>query len=328
MKKISIVVPVYNAEKYIKDNLNRLNSLDNKRIEVIIVDDGSTDNSKSIINELIGKKNNFKYIYQKNSGAPTARNNGIKNSSGDYILFLDADDYLVDGIIDKYIEMIDREEYDLIISNYKKVDENGNYIEDVRTFNCNTSILDFESYESLFLKSPVPGNKLYNKKIIDKNKLYFDDVKIGQDLNFYIKFLGLSNKILFINDFSYCYRIVNNGISKTYNRRILDIIKSINYIEKFYQDNKLDDKLNKYVTFTRFIHLYYQFCKIRYIKDKIERKEIYKKIKYNYRMTKVDKKTCLYKKNRFLFYKIKIRFLIGYIYTTNLYHNIFISTRK
>ena len=124
-KKISIIIPVYNAEKFLKRCLESVINQTYKNFEVICVDDGSKDNSSKIIEKIAKKDNRIILIKQKNQGVSIARNNAIEKSTGEYIMFLDSDDYMDKNMCEIMIKAINEYRVDVVRCNYKRVYENG-----------------------------------------------------------------------------------------------------------------------------------------------------------------------------------------------------------
>lgn len=321
MKKMSIIIPVYNAEKYIKYTIESVLQQNYQNLEIILIDDGSTDKSTDIINEYVEKYSNITLICQENAGAPTARNNGIINAQGDYAIFLDADDTLCENVLEDISIMLDGD-IELIIGNFNKIDETGKYICHCGLTNENyvvheKNILDF------CMLDPKPGCKIYNLNVIKQNKLYFDNVKIGQDLNFFLKYISSIKKINFINKDIYNYRIVNNGISRTYNLKILDIENSFKFVHEFYKDKGKTSDYNNYIVWSEYFNYYFQYCKLRFFDEKSDRKKIYKFFNKKRKTLKLNKKNIIFKKYKKIYIISIIRYFIGPLYTTNIYHAIF-----
>lgn len=321
MKKISIIIPVYNAEKYIEETLNSILNQKYDNLEIILIDDESQDNSKVIIEKYVAKYSNLRLLSQKNSGAPAARNAGINVATGDYAIFLDSDDNLCENALNGIDELLEGDSA-LIVGNFNKIDEESKYIChcEITKENC---CISKENILEYCMMDPKPGCKIYNLKIIRNNKLFFDDVKIGQDLNFFLKYLILIDKIDFINKNLYNYRIVNNGISRTYTLKILDIENSFKYVKKFYNDRDSIDKYNKYIIWSEYFNYYFQYCKLRFFNNKKERKEIYNFFNSKQKKLKLDKKSVMLTKYKKIYFLSKIRYLIGPIYVTNIYHTLF-----
>lgn len=314
MKKVSIIIPLYNNEKYIKECIESLISQTYENIEIIIVDDGSTDKSVEVCEKF--KDERIRLIKQINFGAPSARNEGIKQSSGDFIMFLDSDDYLYDKYtLEKILKKFDEEKYDLYIGEVQEVNQEGKFIKLKNVLNNKIH----EKSEQFFLGDPVPAGKIFKSSIIKKFNIYFDNVRIGQDLNFYLKYLGVCENVKKSDDVVASYRVLNNSISRTYGIKILDITESINKVEKFYKANDIYEKNTKMLNAVKFIHFYNQFVKYVYIKEKHLRKFIkyylkcqIKNIKINYKdysnettkyIKNIAKKIMLKKSMLYYYYK-------------------------
>ena len=125
-KKVSIITPVYNSEKYLKNTIENVINQTYKNLEMILVDDCSTDNSEKIIKEFSKKDSRIKYIKLKeNSGAAVARNTALENSTGRFIAYLDADDLWKENKLEKQIEFMLKNNYAFTCTSYEKIDENG-----------------------------------------------------------------------------------------------------------------------------------------------------------------------------------------------------------
>lgn len=319
MKKISIVIPSYNASNYILKNLEVICQDKYKdKLEVIVVDDGSTDETEKIVKKYIKEKQFVKYYKQKNAGAPVARNNGLNHSHGDYVIFLDADDVLIEESIDKIFKLIEMEDYDLIMGNFDIIDEKDNYLKSTNEVESEGLIKTNNIFNHI-VNDPKPGSKVYNIKLIKEKNIIFDDLNIGQDLNFFIKYLLFAKKIYTLKEPIYKYRVVEGSISRTYTTKILKIKDSFDAIKEFYKKNNSIDIYNEYVQIAKMSRYYSQFCKIRFINNKKERKEVYYFFKNEFKKLKIDKTSNLFEKEKKTYYKFKFKIFIGKIYTTNIY---------
>ena len=124
-KLVSIIIPVYNCEKYIKKCLESALGQTYANTEIIVIDDGSQDSSLAIIYHIVQGKSNVKVIHQDNQGLSAARNRGLENAVGEYITFLDADDYLGESHIESLITAAEQNNSELVICGYQKVDVEG-----------------------------------------------------------------------------------------------------------------------------------------------------------------------------------------------------------
>ena len=240
MKKVSIVVPNYNNEKYILECLRSVITQNYEEKEIIVVDDGSTDNSVLTIEKFIkqNKKVDIKLICQNNLNAAMARNRGMEVADGDFVLFLDSDDTLKRDGLKKLVDSYINNDVDLVIGGYEKIDKNDRLIQK-KTFVDRDIVWNVrDEFAELISFDPVPTNKLYDLKLIKENNLQWGNVRIGQDLDFYLKYLLLCKKVMILNEEIYGYRITNNSMSRKYDLRIFDIVNDFNDVERFYEENK------------------------------------------------------------------------------------------
>lgn len=262
-KILSIIIPVYNAEKYIVDCLNSI-KLQEIDLEAICVNDGSTDGSEIIIKNYMKENLFVKYIYQENSGAPAARNRGLQEAQGKYCMFFDADDFLLPGALEKLINKMVYSNSDLVVGDYDEVDEYGNLISTIKQ-NC--FVRDASVRWSFALCPPLPGNKLIRKSILDVSSLKFEPLRIGQDLNFYLKLITVAKKIVSLNESVMGYRIVEGSISRQYSLKILDICNSIDNVKEYYVQKDLYEVYQKYVSVTELIAYRSQLEKVKFFSD-------------------------------------------------------------
>ena len=210
MAKISIIVPIYNAEKNIKKCLESINeqiALESE-IEVILINDGSTDNTDEIVKEYIEKhmKNkDVKYFTKKNEGVAKTRNYGLNKSTGDYILFVDSDDYISKDTI-KILEPYIQKNIDIIKFKLQRLDETGKIIErvDGPVFDGITGQEAFNKLYSTDVLIDSPCVYLIKKDIFTKNKLEFKGT-YHEDFGLIPILIILSSKVVSLPDYLYQY---------------------------------------------------------------------------------------------------------------------------
>lgn len=265
---------MYNSEKYIRECLYSISSQNYQNLEIIVVDDGSIDDSSKIIEELSVKDNRIKYFFQKNSGAPHARNYGLKMAKGQYIIFFDADDIMNELAISKLVLAMADQNFDFVVGKYIYLKDNGEYV-----LNENQEYLFKEaalSKDKLLIApyiDPIPNTKIFNSDFLKNNALEFKNLKIGQDLNFYLNVLNLNPKIGFLESYVCNYRIHPNSISSTYGSNLLDIITSLKDIQN--KDNTFFSSNERIYNTVRMNHTMYQFYKLPKIDNKKTRILIY-----------------------------------------------------
>lgn len=321
MKKISIIIPNYNNEKYILECLNSILSQDYLNKEIIIVDDGSTDGSLKIIEDFVSanKKEKIYLVHQNNLNAAIARNKGIEMASGEYVLFFDSDDVLAEGALRAFSDAFLEFDTDLVIGNFATINERGENVGET-IFTKKTVLLNVKNnFDRLADFSPVPMNKMYKMDVIKKNNIFWGNVKIGQDLDFYLKYLLVCNKVVALDKNVYNYRLSNNSISRSYDFRIFDIVNTFFDIEKFYVQNGEDKTYKKYLPFQMLKHYDIQMTKQVFFKERKVRNMVMKFFLYN--MKKID--FSVYDKSSSEYLKLKKKIWIKrrfrLLYTSYLY---------
>lgn len=237
MKKVSIVVPVYNMEKYLEKCMDSLVNQTLEDIEIIVVNDGSTDNSIKIL-----KKYKKKYpdkliiIDQENQGISVARNNGIDISTGKYIGFVDSDDYVKYDMFENLYNKIEKSKADIVVCNYQKYfmkSEDYINIDMVKNINKNNIFEEPAILNNIYF---APWNKLYKQSLFDG--IRFPIQKKYEDINAILKVFSKAKKIDKISDYLYIYRINENGETLTINKKICDIVFIFEDLINYLKDNK------------------------------------------------------------------------------------------
>jgi glycosyltransferase involved in cell wall biosynthesis len=217
---VSIIIPIYNVEKYISECIESILNQTYKEIEIILINDGSTDLSGSICDSFQEKHTNIIVIHQKNSGSGNARNNGLDIATGEFIMFCDPDDWLPVDAVEKHVEAIENNNADLTIGFIKDFtfDNSGTLINKRDSYLFSKSISSikelkenfFRLYSMINFKSPC--NKLYRAEIIKQNKLRFPNLRRSQDIVFNNEYLKCVEKVEIIGDYVYNRRIIKYSI--------------------------------------------------------------------------------------------------------------------
>lgn len=255
MPKISIIIPVYNAEAYVSKALDSVLSQTLTDIEVICIDDGSTDKSPEILEKYRAQDSRIKLIKQNKQGPANARNTGIKNALSDIITFLDADDWVYsDSAYEKiYCEMINND-LDLYIFNHYEYDsEKSVLLKDTQCkyiFNWEDEDYDKTLSKDEFLKysfkfSPFPWDKFYKKSLLNDNNILFPiNLPAGEDSAFALYCILFAHKVKFSHDKHIVYRInLNTSLTKAKIHDCLDYpIQVSQAIYDFLNERNLYDK--------------------------------------------------------------------------------------
>lgn len=229
---ISIIVPVYKVEKYLNKCVDSIINQTYKNLEIILVDDGSPDRCPQICDEYTKKDNRIKVIHKKNGGLSDARNIGIDNSTGEYIMFIDSDDYINDKMVELLYNNIKEKKSDVAICNFEYIFENCN---SKKVPNITPTILNSNQFWNLYYSEQgyvvfcvVAWNKLYKKELF--KTIRYDVGKYHEDEFIIHKIINQCNKISCINDKLYYYLQRENSImfdSK------LKFLKSLHSLEAF-----------------------------------------------------------------------------------------------
>lgn len=236
---VSIVVPVYNTEKYLEECIESIIHQTYKNLEIIFVDDGSTDSSVDIINKYKEQDNRIKLIKQKNQYAGVARNNGMKHATGKYIMFLDSDDYFKLNMIEKMHKAAVKYDTELVACNIRVFGDVKKEHILKATYNHRKSVLFPKQNNSniFFTINNGPTNKLVLKSIIDKYHLQFQNIKTSNDVSFVKVLFCIVEKVVFINKPFINYRVHNNSLQHNFEEKHYIKLR-INDIESFKEIKK------------------------------------------------------------------------------------------
>lgn len=230
---ISIIVPIYNSEKYLERCIKSIISQTYTNIEIILVNDGSNDLSLSICKELETNDNRIIIIDIPNAGVSNARNTGLQASKGDYIQFLDSDDYMLENYIETLYNNMSANNSDMVVCSIKVLDNNLNELgyrdAENHVFKLNEPNKDvlFNFFDRFLVFGPV--NKLFKKSILSKNNIIYDtSISYGEDLLLNLEYLKHCKKISFTNKVYWPY-IQDNTNSLSNKRRSdkIDIVKKL-----------------------------------------------------------------------------------------------------
>lgn len=300
--KISIIIPVYNAENTIQRCLQSIINQTYNNIEILVIDDGSTDNSFSICKNIASIDNRIKIFHKKNSGPAAARNIGLDNVSGDFVTFIDADDWVENTLIENYVSLL-CDKVDLYICNY--IDEYPSQSIKHPKYNLeltSDNILLLEVFQKQAF--PFLWCKLFRYNVIKDNTIRFDtQLKLSEDNIFIIEYLYHSRGIKLNNKYLYHYsRNQTNSLStKQYNfEHYLYVTKLIQqYIDLF-----VEKKYNIDYIFYSMIWVYLQYALKSIQKmdrsQKIRNIQIISKIVQQINIIPQDRL-----KNKFMFYILK-----------------------
>lgn len=219
---VSIIVPVYNAETFLSKCIESIVQQDYDSIEILLVDDGSKDNSLKICQEFCDKHENVKVFSKKNTGVSDTRNYGIKKSHGKYICFVDSDDYLEKNYVSLMVKTIEKDNTDLVIASYNVIGDSS-FKTDLQTLK---NIKGVKNKEDILKKIiNIEENNcifgyiwrcLYKKDIIFNNKILFEKMRMSEDYLFLVEYINTCNLISVIDERIYNYRINKYSVTSKY----------------------------------------------------------------------------------------------------------------
>lgn len=211
MTELSVIIPVYNTEKYLPQCLDSIFSQDIEDFEVICVNDGSVDNSINILKDYQKSHPNLIVIDKKNEGSGIARNTALEKAKGDYVLFADSDDLYKDDIFSELINKIENTGAEILIFGALTLENNklrkGHYsIENIPKRFKNKIFSGKDLNKDIFKIPSTAWSKLYSREFLEQNNIKFQNVKSGQDQIFFLKSMLCASKIAVLNKNFYCYR--------------------------------------------------------------------------------------------------------------------------
>lgn len=327
MTKFSIIVPVYNAELYLSECIQSICAQNYRDFELLLIDDGSTDNSGKICDDYMLNDSRVKVFHQSNRGVSAARNYGIQNSAGEWLLFVDADDLIKQGVLKKLNELThlyENAEYFCFaydgVHNVEKVNLNDNREELIM------ATLKAPQEGSAFAKIPYLAsvwNKAFKKNLIVRENLMFSpELIMGEDMIFNIRVQLVSNDIVLIPGNYYYYRENVNSATKGYNPKIPQ------------RDMLFQTKLNELVTQYRLIKVkehaclrttlggilvscnscYFKYSIKQYLKYHKDVKEFTKQTIYLNALMRIQQCNNLEVKNKIILYCLKYHlYLLAYV---------------
>ena len=290
MDKISVIVPIYNVEKYLKDCIESIINQTYSNIEIILVNDGSTDSSLEICEEYLNKNDKIVIVNKKNGGLSDARNAGLEKATGKYIMFVDADDYIAPNSCEILYNAIKDTDYEFVTANFAFTNNEGiPWKKPMFSDKFQNTSLSIEEYKkSFYLVNSTVWNKIFKKEFIDKNKLKFEVGLLAEDAVFTTKAFIKSKRTYYVKDIVYYYR---QRESKKGNASIslnctIDYFKKVNEAYKIiYKNFKKYNEMNfyRYYYAKSTAYILYKFIDSTLLDDK-EKIKILKIMKWFFKL--------------------------------------------
>ena len=267
MKKVSIIVPVYNVEKYLAKCLDSLVNQTLEDVEIIVLDDGSKDNSKQIIDEFQTKyPDKIKSFVKKNGGLSDARNFGLDRAGGEYIGFVDSDDYVTAEMFEEMYSLAQKYDAEMVICNLQKVDENGKILQKLTQVPNMPEKIDLVKNLSVFSDlGYFACNKLFRKELF-KNKrfkkgVHFEDIQLIPQLLLSCKTLAQTQ------NYHYQYLDRQDSITKTHTEKGLDLLKAVKDVEEVFKKSQYSNEKHALRGFWIMEAVYSYLAYLAFVKD-------------------------------------------------------------
>lgn len=291
MEKISVIVPIYNAEKYLSECIDSILLQSHDNLEIILINDGSTDKCKDICKKYLSNNTTIKFIDKENSGVSDTRNKGIEIATGKYVMFVDADDILTKNACEVLYNEIENKNADFITCNYINITQDGILYEkpifDTDKYtNCKLTFED--KFTSSVLMTCSASNKIFRMSFLNENNIRFEKGMIAEDSIFSNLCFIKSKNVYYINDILYYYRqrqIDKKSISTNCSLEYFyNISKSYKLI---YENFKLNNRLDYYRLFyaKTLTYIMYKFIDATNLNYK-EKEEVLNELKWFFDLSK------------------------------------------
>ena len=251
--KVSVILPIYNQEKYLRKALDSLQKQTIADTEFICVNDESTDSSLKILKEYAQKDNRFKIIDQKNQGCGASRNNGLKIATGEYISFLDPDDWLEPEALESLYKKSKQDNCDMVVFNFNRVNETGDIIGKFNLKKRLQRFIDIDEKKNFHwrdIKSrvlgglfPVAWNKFYKHDIIKRNQVHFAKSNLAEDNVFVFGATLNSERIGYIDKCLYNYLIRQNSAIRSRSDKNFCLFRSVDSVKNLLKKMGLTEEL-------------------------------------------------------------------------------------
>ena len=298
--KVSVIVHVYNVEKYLEKCLNSIANQTLKEIEILIINDGTKDNSQEIIDKYTKKYKNIKSFIKENTGLSDTRNYGISKAKGKYIAFVDSDDYIDTTMYEKLYKKAISNNYDIVVCDLY-YDYGNKLIQSSSNVKNDTTNIK----EVMINIYPTAWNKIYKKELLEnikfKKGVWFEDVEFIYRLLPSVKNIGVVSEPLY-------YYVQRQGqITSKVDKRVYNCIDNLNGIVKYYKDNQYYEE---YYYELEYIYVRYIYATFLKTATKYEYKEYLRAI--DEAIKNVKKNFPKYKKNPYLRRSIKGIYLLTF----------------
>lgn len=271
----SIIIPVYNTEKYLHKCIDSVLQQTYNEYEIIIVNDGSTDSSAEILHSYEKSFRCIQVVTQPNKGLGGARNTGIDRATGDYLVFLDSDDYLREDMLEVINQMLEKQMFDVIAFDAYTVNQDGT-VQSICSARRHGESCTNLSGRDLLMMEPTSCFKVYRKSLFQENKIYFPEKLWYEDFATIPRIALHVEKMAYIKEPLYYYLQNPNSITHSrYSTRMMEIIPAFEYVLNYYKEKEQSNIFFEELEWNCFLHLLY-YSSFRLLSGKYRIKQIRK----------------------------------------------------
>lgn len=273
---VSIIVPIYNVETYLSKCIDSLINQTYENLEIILVNDGSTDRSGDIASNYAKKDARIRYVEQENQGQGSARNHGIKLAQGTYLSFVDSDDSIDKKMIEKMVRKMEIKDLDIVVCSYERFNEYGKAIERYDNPLDPQLVYDPFKNQEVILIDPVPWNKLFKKELFEDLQIWFPSRVWYEDLRTVPKLLANAKRVGVIKEPLYHY-LQREGSTMTSNNLVRqeESLYALDDLINYFISNHLNKKFEKEIEFLCISHVFVfginRIVRIPHSQDMIEK---------------------------------------------------------
>ncbi len=257
MPKASVIVPVYNVEGYLKKCVRSILGQTERDFELLLIDDGSTDGCGALCDRLAGEDPRIRVIHQKNRGLGGARNTGIDQAAGEWLLFVDSDDWIEPDTLEKSLKAGESQGADLALFGFRSVNEAGETVETFREDLPKNTALKIAEHKEIYLTAPCAWNKLYRAELFARTGVRYPPRVWYEDIRTTLKLFLAADKAVFLDDLCYNYLLRAGSITKNLNAdRNAEILEAFDDILGYFREQKKFEEYRDELCYLTLFHAY------------------------------------------------------------------------
>lgn len=311
--KVSVIIPIYNAMEYLPISLEKVLNQTYHNIEILLVDNNSKDGSYDYIKTLEKNDCRVKALIATMQGPNYARKVGFEASTGDYVLFCDSDDFIVEDAVECFVNKIKETNADIVVGNYKEVTKNNEVLKEKKGIPYKYNGENLKEHNDIIHIKPALWNKIFRRNLIKES--FFITSKIGEDMVITISSIMEAKNIAYVDKTVYHYVPNDEGLSNSVNaRNLLDILTTTEELKKIAKTQNTYNRYEDEIEFLCFTHVIYKILRTVMMENEDERIEVYT------RLREYLKKNCKYKETKYYKTKIYYRIAAMLLMNNNIYN--------